>query len=84
MCSLFLFFLKYFHKVHQKYNEWNCEIYLKNENYEVLKYYSSKEVFHDLEHLNVDLATDLFDHTFDIYAIELLPSLSVLKVEMVS
>ena len=32
------------------------EIYLKNENYEVLKYYSSKEVFHDLEHLNVDLA----------------------------
>ena len=32
------------------------EIYLKNENYYVYKYYASKDVLKDLEYLNVDLA----------------------------
>lgn len=32
------------------------EVYLKNENYTVFKYYSSKEVIHDLENLSIDLA----------------------------
>lgn len=32
------------------------EIYLKNENYEVYKYYSSQEVLDNLENLNIDLA----------------------------
>ena len=32
------------------------EIYLKNENYTVYKYYSSKEVLKDLEKLEIDLA----------------------------
>ncbi len=32
------------------------EIYLKNENYEVYKYYSSKNILNDLEHINIDLA----------------------------
>ncbi len=32
------------------------EIYLKNENYNVYKYYSSKNILTDLEKLNIDLA----------------------------
>lgn len=32
------------------------EIYLKNENYKVYKYYSSQEVLKELEHLSIDLA----------------------------
>lgn len=32
------------------------EIYLQNENYHVYKYYSSKNVLADLEHLEIDLA----------------------------
>lgn len=32
------------------------EIYLSNENYQVYKYYSSKEVLQDLDHLDIDLA----------------------------
>lgn len=31
------------------------EIYLKNENYNVLKYYSSQDVLNDLENLDIDL-----------------------------
>ena len=32
------------------------EIYLRNENYTVYKYYSSKEVLENIENLNIDLA----------------------------
>lgn len=32
------------------------EIYLKNENYNVYKYYSSKNVLTDIDNLNIDLA----------------------------
>lgn len=32
------------------------EIYLKNENYNVLKYYSSQDVLNDLDNLDIDLA----------------------------
>lgn len=32
------------------------EIYLKNENFDVLKYYKSKDVLNDLESLDIDLA----------------------------
>ncbi len=32
------------------------EIYLKNDGYQVFKYYDSKEVLKDLEHLEIDLA----------------------------
>ena len=32
------------------------EIYLKNENYQVYKYYNSKNILKDLENINIDLA----------------------------
>ncbi len=32
------------------------EIYLKNENYNVLKYYSSKDILQDIDNLQIDLA----------------------------
>lgn len=32
------------------------EIYLKNENYEILKYYSSKDVLNNIDNLDIDLA----------------------------
>ena len=32
------------------------EIYLKNENYNVLKYYSSKDVLQNIDSLEIDLA----------------------------
>ena len=32
------------------------EIYLKNENYNVFKYYSSKNILDDLKNINIDLA----------------------------
>ena len=30
------------------------EIYLKNENYQVYKYYNSKNILKDLENINID------------------------------
>ena len=32
------------------------EIYLKNENYNVYKYYSSENIMNDLENIKIDLA----------------------------